>query len=357
MISHRVWQDLYHSDPAIVGKPIRFAEVATTIAGVAPRDFDTPHGADFWFSQQLDQGRHQSLLRRLHAAQARRDDRARRTPRWRRSWRGLARDFPASDLNRAYVTKPLVASIVGDLGPILIIVMSATGLLLLLACVNVTNLLLARGAARAREMAVRVALGAGARTDRPPAAHRVGAAVATRARCSASLLAYRRRARAAGARRVEAAAPRRGDRSTAACCCSRWRRSSSAALLVGFAPALRLAGTDVRTLMNESSRSTSGGRGTARWLSAMTVVEIALAIMLVAGAGWLVRGFAGPAQHGPRLRRRAAPDLRRLVPRPEVSERRRGSRSRRSTLLDRLAALPGRHGGRRDVELPAEERT
>jgi hypothetical protein len=44
--------------------------------------------------------------------------------------------------------------------------------------------------------------------------------------------------------------------------------------------------------MNESSRSSSGGRGTARWLSVMTVAEIALAIMLVAGAGWLVRGFA-----------------------------------------------------------------
>src|SRR3954463_2063389 len=54
VISYRVWQDLYGSDPAIVGKPIRFAEIATTIAGVAPRTFDTPHGGDFWFSQQVD---------------------------------------------------------------------------------------------------------------------------------------------------------------------------------------------------------------------------------------------------------------------------------------------------------------
>ena len=63
-------------------------------------------------------------------------------------------------------------------------------------------------------------------------------------------------------------------------------------LLVGFAPALRLAATDVRALMNESTRSATGGRGTGRWLSVMTVIEIALAIVLVAGAGWLVRGFA-----------------------------------------------------------------
>ena len=63
-------------------------------------------------------------------------------------------------------------------------------------------------------------------------------------------------------------------------------------LLVGLVPALHLARTDVRTLLNESTRSTSGGRKTGRWLSVMTVAEIALAIMLVAGAGWLVRGFA-----------------------------------------------------------------
>src|SRR5262245_41450096 len=50
VVSYRIWRDLYSSDPAIVGKPIKFAEASTTIAAVAPRDFDTPHGADFWFN-------------------------------------------------------------------------------------------------------------------------------------------------------------------------------------------------------------------------------------------------------------------------------------------------------------------
>jgi predicted permease len=62
--------------------------------------------------------------------------------------------------------------------------------------------------------------------------------------------------------------------------------------IIGLAPAIRLMRSDMKTLMNDSSRSASAGRGTARWLMAMTVAEVALAIMLVAGAGWLVRGFA-----------------------------------------------------------------
>jgi predicted permease len=62
--------------------------------------------------------------------------------------------------------------------------------------------------------------------------------------------------------------------------------------IIGLAPAVRLLRSDMKTIMNDSSRSASAGRGTARWLMAMTVAEVALAIMLVAGAGWLVRGFA-----------------------------------------------------------------
>src|SRR4029078_2619596 len=120
VISYRVWQDLYHGDPAIVGKAIRFAEVATTIAGVAPRDFDTPHGGDFWFSQQLDKDDINHFFdgfMRLKAGVALERANAEMQP----IMQGLGRDFPQADLNLAYFTKSLVASVVGDLGPIRII--------------------------------------------------------------------------------------------------------------------------------------------------------------------------------------------------------------------------------------------
>ena len=185
--------------------------------------------------------------------------------------------------------RPLVESIVGELGPILVVVLSAAGVLLLLACVNVTNLLLARGAARGREMAVRVALGAGrGRIVRQLLTESmllaaVGAVVGV-----LGAYAFVRLLLTLGASQL--------PRLDAVAFDGRVLLFALAALvvcgvLVGFAPALRLAATDVNALMNESGRSGSGGRGTARWLNAMTVAQIALAVSLVAGAGWLVRSF------------------------------------------------------------------
>jgi predicted permease len=288
-ISYRLWNDLYQRDPAIVGKPIRFAEFATTIAAVAPRDFDTPHNGDLWFSNRLGKDDINHFLdgfMRLKPGMSL----ERANGEMSAVINGLAKDFPAADRNRIYVTKPLVASVVGDLGPILIIVMSATGLLLLLACVNVTNLLLARGAARAREMAVRVSLGAGrGRIVRQLLTESVVLSAA--GAVLGILLAF------AGVRGLMALGASKLPRLDAVTFDGRVLTFALLALvvsglLVGFAPALRLASSDTRTLMNESTRSTSGGRGIARWLGVMTVAEIALAIMLVAGAGWLVRGFA-----------------------------------------------------------------
>lgn len=289
VISHRVWQSTFNSDQDIVGKPIRFAELTGTIAGVANPGFDTPHNADYWIANRLQENdvNHgmEGYMRIKRGA-----DYERVKAEMATVMAGVARDYPESAKARIYVTKPLVEQIVGDLGPILIIVMSATGLLLLLACVNVTNLLLARGAARAREMAVRVSLGAGgARIVRQLLTESL--MLATLGSILGVVVAYFgvRGLMSLGASRLPRLDTVTFDSSVLLFTLGTLLVSG---LLVGLVPAFRLARTDVRTLMNESSRSTSSGRSTGRWLSVMTVAEIALAIMLVAGAGWLVRGFS-----------------------------------------------------------------
>jgi putative ABC transport system permease protein len=289
VISTGLWKQFYNGDPAIIGKPIHFAEFTGNIAGVAPRDFDMPHGANIWIAQNnppTDIGHLFEGFMRLKPGTT--IDRARGE--MGTVIGGLAHDFPAADVNRIYVSRPLVEAIVGDLGPILIIVMSATGLLLLLACVNVANLLLARGAARAREMAVRAALGAGwGRLVRQLLTESmVLAAAGTIVGVGLGAL---------GLRALLAIGASKLPRLDAVPFDGRVLLFSLAMLfvtgaIIGLAPAVRLMRSDMKSLMNESSRSASAGRGTTRWLMAMTVTEVALAIMLVAGAGWLVRGFA-----------------------------------------------------------------
>ena len=282
IISYRIWQDLFGGDTAVIGKPLRFAEVEATVGGVAPRDFDTPHGASFWVQVPTDPRgvahNFEGVMRVKPGANIERVKSEMATV-----MAGVARDFPPSADNRVYVVRTLVESIVGELGPILLVVLSATGVLLVLACVNVTNLLLARGAARAREMAVRVALGAPrSRIVRQLITESVLLATAGTVAGVAAAYAFVRLLLAFGASelpRLDAVA-------------FDWRVLLFAVtalvvsgIIVGFAPALRLAATDVRTLMNEGGRLASAGRGTTRWLGALTVAEVALAVTLVAGAG------------------------------------------------------------------------
>lgn len=289
VISRRAWRDAFNSDPQIVGKPIHFAEFNSTIVGVAPEGFDTPHDVDFWLGVPFDPtdvGHSFEGFVRLKPGTTLARAKSEMAP----IMEGVARDFPGSAKNRIYVVKPLVDQIVGDLSAILLVVLSATALLLVLACVNVTNLLLARGAARAREMALRVAIGASrGRIVRQLLTESI--LLATIGAVSGLALAY------AGIRVMLAAGAGKLPRLDSVAFDSNVLMFALATMavsgiVVGFAPALRLAGADLKTLMNESGRSASGGRATARWLSALMVAEVALSVLLVAGAGWLVRSFA-----------------------------------------------------------------
>jgi predicted permease len=293
VLSNRLWRDLFGSDPLVVGKTMRIANgppQPATIVGVAPADLDAPRGADFWLNvsitpQSTGHGfdgfvriKPGTRLERLQSEMA-------------GAMAGIARDYGMLGKNRRYELRPLVSAMVGDLSSTLVVVLGAAALLLLLACVNVTNLMLARGSVRSREIALRVALGAGrGRIVRQLLTESL--VLATAGTVVGLLLAY------IGVRVLlafGAADLPRLDRvpffdvrvlgfALAALIVT--------ALIVGFAPALRLAGTSLKALMNESGRSSTSGGAAHRMLKTMIVAEIALAITLVAGAGWLVRSFA-----------------------------------------------------------------
>ena len=288
VISHRLWQDVFGGDPGVVGRTLRLEGANVPIVGVAMRDMDLPKGTEAWFNLQGDpqSTSHgfdgyirvrpgtspESLVSGLAIVAER-----------------LGREYPGPEGNRAFVIQPLVNAIVGDLRPMLVIVLSATGLLLVLACVNVTNLLLARAAGRAREMAVRAALGA-SRTRIVRQLLTESMVLATAGAVAGVLLAYVgvRVMLVAGASKLPRLQTVTFDWSVLLFAGAMLIVS---AIGVGLAPSLQMAGSGLEKVLRESGRALRGVKSTRRALRVMIGAEIAVAVILVAGAGWLVRSF------------------------------------------------------------------
>jgi putative ABC transport system permease protein len=290
IVSDPAWTRVFDRDPGIVGKTMRIAEVqaTVTIAGVAPPTLDLPRGTDFWFNLRTDpQGVAHNFVTIVRMRPGVPLERLRATAAV--AMTDLARTIP-SDVGREYVMRPLLSSLVGDLGPTLLIVLGATALLLVLACVNVTNILLARGLTRTREITVRAALGAGrGRVVRQLLTESM--VLATGGALAGLAVAYLtiRLLLVLGASKLPRLERVPFD--------GRVLLFALAVLVftgltMGMAPALRLARADIRSLLNESGRSATSSRGTSRIMNGMIVLEIALAIVLVAGAGWLVQSFS-----------------------------------------------------------------
>ena len=263
--------------------------LSPTIVGVAARDLDVPQGNDIWFTMRFDPNSvAHSYDGYMRVRPGTSDEQLRTT--LEVVAQGLGRDYPGPETNRAFIVTPFVDAMVGDLKPTLIIVLAATGLLLLLACVNVTNLLLARGASRVREMAARAALGAsrGRLVRQLLTESAVLAATGAIAGLALAFVGVRALLTYGASKlpRLEAVS---FDTSVFLFVLLALVAS---ALVVGIAPAFQLARTGLETLLNESGRSVRGSRNTHRTLRVLIIGEIALAITLVAGAGWVVKSFA-----------------------------------------------------------------
>ena len=288
VMAHGLWRDQFGSNPGIVGTTLRFAEGERRVIGVAAPGFDVPRGTDFWINLKLNprSAAHnfQSYLRVEPGAPAGRLD-----AELAAVFAGLARDLPGPETGRAFIVTSLVSAVVGDLRPTLIVVFAATGLLLLLACVNVTNLLFVRAVARTREIAIREALGASrARILRQLLVESLVLAAAGAVAGLAIAYGGVRLLLTLGASELPRLDTVPFDGSVLAFTVVVLAISS---LLVGLAPALRLSRLDIVTLIDESSRTATAGKRTHAALGAMIVAEVSLAITLVAGAGWLIRSF------------------------------------------------------------------
>jgi putative ABC transport system permease protein len=343
VLSYPFWQRVFGGAEHIVGHPLQLDGESYMVIGVAPVGFGAGNSVDAWVPMAFtpdetvndNRGAHYiNVIARLKsgvtAAQADAELKVLATQ--------LAKQYPDSNKGWSAYVMPLLDYNVRHVRTTLYTLLGAVGCVLLIACANIANLLLARATARHREISIRAALGAGrGRLVRQLLTESVllalvgGAAGVLLARWGLdALLAL-----------APASLPRvadiRLDRYVLAVSLG---LSVVTGLVFGLAPAWLAARTDVNEALKQGSRGTTEGGARGRLRSSLVVLEVAFALVLLAGAGLLVRSFINLVHVDPGFIAENATVLRLSLP-----EKKYGTPAQQTAIADallaRLRSLPG----------------
>ena len=299
VLSFDAWHRLFGEDRGVIGKSLTLNGTRTTIVGVMPAGFSFPGAPnDFWMPSQLDAAfranRDQYYLAAIGRLAPNKTLVQARAEMSGVSAR-LARDWPRYNQGTRIAVKPLRETIVGGVRRQLFVLMGAVIFVLLITCANIGNLLLARAAARRREIAVRRALGAGsARIARQLLTESLLLAALGGA---AGMLVGRQFLHLLLAAQVTTNLPRADEISLDVRVLAFTLGSSAlAGLILGCIPAWQLARSRSSDALREGARGSAGPQWTR---SALVVAELALAMVLLTGAGLLLRSFALMARVNP----------------------------------------------------------
>jgi putative ABC transport system permease protein len=341
ILGDRIWTNRYGSSPSVIGMTLRINDVPTTVIGVMRAELRFPIDSDLWTPyipgprSQKREARDLGAIGELapgvpeRAARAEMDSIA----------ANLARAYPDTNQGVVAVVHTFEEEFAGDQIQVLIFALMGSVLfVLLIACANVANMLLGRAVERAREISIRIALGAGRwRIIRQLLVESVMLStlggVFGWLISKAGLRIFEANVRNRIPSWIDFSMDYRGFAYLAAI-------SLGTGVLFGLAPALRLSRLDVNTSLKDGSRGSTGtGRG--KYLSGILVVaEMALAVVLLAGAGLMTRSFLNIYQTKTGVNEKNVLVMRLLLPEAKYSHP-EDQLSFHQRLKARLEALPG----------------